>query len=351
MKNIHVIPTDKPSDLLLCIKDYVEHLNTPAENSDKKGRYRIGFGKYANLKVYQPQYMYITSNEKFIRDEYVTDGIEVMLASPKLVDAQDLICRRDWKKIVLTTDQSLDGVQEIDDEFLKWFVKNPSCEEIEVISLRKSSGCYDEKEIWHWDFLAYKIIIPKEEPKPFKDMLTMTEASLVEFKKNPIPMKKEIKQETIEEAAHKILDDYGIKSMGQSIGVLEVKKLMVKMAKWQQERSYSEEELLVILHKRDMYKWEEHLEVLSLNEWFETIEEVAEKRYPFEDGLQVMDINISEMLQLAFINGAKWQQERSYSEEEVYGKLHQLMVDIKLDSLMINDDMDLKKWFNQNKKK
>jgi len=44
------------------------------------------------------------------------------------------------------------------------------------------------------------------------------------------------KKETLEEVAHKMLNDYGIKSMGQSIGVLEVKKLMVKMAKWQQER-------------------------------------------------------------------------------------------------------------------
>jgi hypothetical protein len=37
-------------------------------------------------------------------------------------------------KIILTTDQELikDGVQVIDDEFLKWFVKNPSCEDIEI---------------------------------------------------------------------------------------------------------------------------------------------------------------------------------------------------------------------------
>ena len=46
------------------------------------------------------------------------------------------------------------------------------------------------------------------------------------------------RQETLEEVAHKMLDDYGIKSIGQSIGVLEVKKLMVKMAKWQAERMY-----------------------------------------------------------------------------------------------------------------
>lgn len=62
---------------------------------------------------------------------------------------------------------------------------------------------------------------------------------------NTMPMiKEEPKQESLEEVAHKILVDYGIKSMGQSLGVLEVKKLMVDIAKWQQKRSYSEEEII-----------------------------------------------------------------------------------------------------------
>ena len=51
------------------------------------------------------------------------------------------------------------------------------------------------------------------------------------------------KQETLEEAAHEMLVDYGIKSIGQSIGVPTVKKLMVNMAKWQAERMYSKEDL------------------------------------------------------------------------------------------------------------
>ena len=87
-------------------------------------------------------------------------------------------------KIILTTNDQLikDGVQPIPDEFLEWFVKNPSCDEVEVIPLRKSSGWYDEKEVWHWDFLAYKIIIPKEEPKQeitieeIEQQITLTEA-------------------------------------------------------------------------------------------------------------------------------------------------------------------------------
>ncbi len=41
-----------------------------------------------------------------------------------------------FKKIILTTDQDLikDGVQAIDDEFLEWFVKNPSCEYVPIIT-------------------------------------------------------------------------------------------------------------------------------------------------------------------------------------------------------------------------
>jgi hypothetical protein len=60
------------------------------------------------------------------------------------------------KKIILTTDQDLiaDGVQPIDDEFLEWFVKNPSCEKVEV-------KCYSKFN--DGDFTDYKIIIPKEE--------------------------------------------------------------------------------------------------------------------------------------------------------------------------------------------
>lgn len=40
-----------------------------------------------------------------------------------------------------------------------------------------------------------------------------------------------------------------------------------------------------------------------------------------------------------------------YSEEECYRKLHNLMTDIKFNGIIINDDTDLKLWFNNNKKK
>jgi len=84
-------------------------------------------------------------------------------------------------------------------------------------------------------------------------------------------------KETLEEVAHEMLVDYGIKSIGQSIGVPTVKKLMVNMAKWQAERMYSEEEVLNILFQWSMYGVDIELDklvdklpsILPYNEWFE----------------------------------------------------------------------------------
>jgi hypothetical protein len=100
--------------------------------------------------------MYITTDSKFVRDEYITDGIEVMKATPKLVDAQGLVDRRDWKKIIITTDPELikEGVQSIDDEFLEWFVKNPSCEEVETERFYTMSQST-------YSGIEYEIIYPK----------------------------------------------------------------------------------------------------------------------------------------------------------------------------------------------
>ena len=73
------------------------------------------------------------------------------------------------KKIILTTDQDLikDGIQAIDDEFLEWFVKNPSCEFIETERLE--DGQYfdylEDNSVIEGIYENYKIIIPKEEPK------------------------------------------------------------------------------------------------------------------------------------------------------------------------------------------
>ena len=76
-------------------------------------------------------------------------------------------------------------------------------------------------------------------------------------------------KETLEEVAHEMLVDYGIKSIGQSIGVLTVKKLMVNMAKWQQERMYSEEEVFNLCREFAIFVQRNGPSYKKQQEWFE----------------------------------------------------------------------------------
>ena len=112
MKNVHLLATPNPSRLY--------YLGNSSE---------LTLSKYTSLfRAFErsTQHLYITANGKFNRGDYVTDGIEVMKASPKLVDAQGLIDRREWKRIILTTDSALinERVQAIPEEFLKWYIEN-----------------------------------------------------------------------------------------------------------------------------------------------------------------------------------------------------------------------------------
>jgi hypothetical protein len=127
--------------------------------------------------------IYITSDEEikegdyFLYDEteirYKTNGTEYHGRDLCHISGNRRYPVNKSKKIILTTDQSLDVVQKISDEFLEWFVKNPSCEEVNVkiettsIQLPQqqlSENSYDLAFRWI-DKKVYKIIIPKEETK------------------------------------------------------------------------------------------------------------------------------------------------------------------------------------------
>jgi hypothetical protein len=141
MKNIHILPTDKPSRLVKQKYDEFNRLCL-ADMETKRAEY-----KRFNL--------YITSNEEIKEgiDQWYLDKV---INEPYNSGGAQYSSKQDV--IILTTDQELikDGVQDIDNEFLEWFVKNPSCERVEVI---------------HWEgysdigLLNYEIIIPKEEQK------------------------------------------------------------------------------------------------------------------------------------------------------------------------------------------
>jgi hypothetical protein len=75
------------------------------------------------------QHIYITSDEEIKEEDwFYLDDAKIIA---KYINVKPV---KEAKKIILTTDQDLikDGVQAIDDEFLEWFVKNPSCESVEV---------------------------------------------------------------------------------------------------------------------------------------------------------------------------------------------------------------------------
>ena len=293
MKNIHVLPTDKPSRLY------------------KTGNFLLLDSKAMpnNTLETKNQHIYITSDEKIKEGDWLYHR-----ASNKLFkyDGQGLCV--EVEKIILTTDQELikDGVQPIDNEFLEWFVKNPSCEEVEV-EIEPMFPMYSTfiESIDNPPFygnLKRKIIIPKEEPKPeyskiregLKKSIEGKEHFIHHFKnggtvedfkpleeakqraKNYMSLKgalepkdvvvgyktslvdaqmldkiglEEPKQETLEEVAEKILfyntEELEIRYRG---GKEKIIKSMIDMAKWQQKRSYSDEEVIELLQKALTHK-------------------------------------------------------------------------------------------------
>ena len=205
MKNIHVLKTDKPS--------------------------RLHFTEFEEELVFTPKYekldgvnIYITSDEEIKEGDWFlcldngkcNDSIyKANEAWLNMEEKQPSYC----KKIILTTDQDLikDGVQAIDEEFLEWFVKNPSCERVDVMT-----DAFTVKEMSMLPIgtrnLKYKIIIPKE------CMITKIMQMDAKMAYDSLP-----KQETLEEAAERLAKHFNID--------------FIEGAKWQQERMYSEEDM------------------------------------------------------------------------------------------------------------
>ena len=151
MKNIHLLPTEKEQHSII-------QKNTGlllVQTTDK-----VYSGTKLNL--------YITSDEEIKEgDKWIYN---IHWNKPKKIE-EDWVLKilnesSNTFKIILTTDQDLieDGVQDIDDEFLEWFVKNPSCEEIEIGDwFNEILSCCRSKEECHCN--KKRIIIPKEELK------------------------------------------------------------------------------------------------------------------------------------------------------------------------------------------
>jgi hypothetical protein len=222
MKNIHLVPTDKPSRVYNILGSKIIGITS----NDPFYTENFGGGT-------QNRHIHITSDEEIKEGDWRCD-IELN----RIEKGKETGTFKNWKKIILTTDQDLikDGVQAIDDEFLEWFVYNSSCEYIEFESLNVGNNK-----------LGYIICKPQEEPKTNLEKLPFPELvkEFVEYYEN-VPLTEESKQETLEEAAEDIYNEFPLRS--ESLNEL-AKENFIKGAKWQEKRMYSEEEVENIIQK------------------------------------------------------------------------------------------------------
>ncbi len=162
MKNVHLLPTDKPSRLGYLTKKGKEVFKD----------LRLFDKPMPNILDSENQHIYITSDEEIKPNVFAlingvlckTEIKEGKIVSRQLRGGATMdICKTEYLQILLTTDQDLikDGVQAIDDEFLEWFVKNPSCEFVEVQKWASLAECG----------YSYHITIPQEEAKPIHQQI------------------------------------------------------------------------------------------------------------------------------------------------------------------------------------
>jgi hypothetical protein len=213
MENIHLTSTNKPSILIF---DREENRLLPLQDEPV-------FMEHQDLV--ENQNIHIT-NDEYIGLSYYLDG---NLVRKGVVDDKEYWeVRKGYKKIILTTDPQLiaDGIQAIDEEFLQWFVKNPTCKvvKIDLIPINEF-GSDITLGSYGFDKFKYKIIIPQEEPK----------------------------LETLEEAAERlyptnIILDYDTNE--------DIRMIWTDAAKWQAERMYSEEEVRIFFKHAILFKEE-----------------------------------------------------------------------------------------------
>jgi hypothetical protein len=257
MKNIHVLPTSQPSRLFTW-----------------GNKLRLGdlvgcpdyFGKL-NKNIY-------ITDDSLIKDDewhlHYYEGKPVISKSHNGASEYINLKAKEfgYKKIIMTTDPNLikDGVQEIPDEFLQWFVENPSCEFVEVESkIRWKTRTYDQPDVENG--FDYKIIIPQEEPKAIDfELVSVGEETVKLYIQEP-------KEETLEEAAENNSVDEDSSTYSDKINK-EMYLISISSfksgAKWQAKRMYSAEEIKEIMFEWFNYQIDEDVEIkLSFSKWFD----------------------------------------------------------------------------------
>lgn len=196
--------------------------------------------------------IYITNDEEIKEGDFCLneDGRGVVCEVNLIFENFDLLLNGavrikslTFKKIILTTDQDLikDGVQPIDDEFLEWFVKNPSC--LYAI-VDKEKGFYElfipditieneiiapkEEPLYDYGWCKCNVVLPKEE--------TILKLPSLPYEYDPLINKN---QETLEEAALKFSKKFLNNGDNSEFEAQAAYLGFVECAKWQKERSFT----------------------------------------------------------------------------------------------------------------
>ena len=328
MKNIHVLPTDKKtrlftSDSVLILAGYPATTFKTGKNIFITSDEEIKEGDW--LIVNDEDVMQMKSsydNDMSGEDIWVGDSLNGYATY-----------KDNCKKIILTTDQDLInlGVQAIDDEFLEWFVKNPSCEEVEVILNEVSYFIEDN---------IYKIIIPKEEPLSYEEFRKIAS--------NDLNNKFDTDCSKYSEDGDSDNFFYANCKYWESKIKEEQKQHLIDMMKTDEELGLYEEPKQTDENGKPLTYWGGLAKPKQEN-CCTPIGQI--KRYIDCKGCSKkpkQETTPEEVAEyLGFVKGVKWQMERSYSEEEVL----ELLLKMNEWSTTFDGEEDVKEWFEQFKKK
>jgi hypothetical protein len=327
MKNIYLLHTETPSRLFIDLKGKLMF------NTDWT---EIPIGRIN-------QYIYITSDEK------PKDGDWCF--NPKTNKTTKVGHHGHYgyssKKIILTTDPDLikEGVQDIKNEFLEWFVNNPSCEEVKILKC-PIEGLYT---------IDLRKFIPQQEPKQVTNFY------------------EELKKYFENTPRGKILEDWAKSAESDKIGptvedfLKENPCRQINITPQQEPKKYPiggyapgfysckcvtcKKEF--IGDKRAVQCEPCAIKTINAQEEpkQETLEEAAEIFYPKHKGLTTTATNKIMLRRAAWIHGAKWMEERMYSEGEVLVLLHKRDKHNLDNPNTFNGWKTPKEWFENNKKK
>jgi hypothetical protein len=255
MRNLFLLPTEKPSRLII-------------QNGN---RLILGVLDYAIIE--NRQHIYITNSEEPKLDEWgINLHNNVIFNCKGFASTEET--KKYHRKIILTTDPDLinDGVQAIDDTFLEWFVKNPSCESVEVnenITVIQNESLIQHqgsKPIVVPHKIEYKIIIPHEEPKYIGDKFEFESRIINEVWDKDEESKKETSEESSENKLRTEFETLIKNKTGSNIEFLlesnNTNYISWLENKWQAERMYREEE---ILNFADFYH--QYRELIKMEKW------------------------------------------------------------------------------------